>query len=159
MKKSKSLIGRLQRDYEIADKKDKDAKRAKIEKFWSFISALGLSLEEKHDAHEDEMNFTAEKVVEDTGYERAKATISDDGVISAKKVEDEDEIAGVEVIDCRPDGRIYGETLNEFLKALTEVSSRRDLIDLEARFPRQMSDPDVSAFVSWCWDVLETDET
>ena len=66
-------------------------------------------------------------------------------------------VDGVEVILCKKD-QAYSDTLTGFLDELSKISSTNDLISLEAKYPSQMSDPDVSEFVSWCWNELEPKE-
>ncbi|MBP5634590.1 hypothetical protein J6X09_02765 [Candidatus Saccharibacteria bacterium] len=67
-------------------------------------------------------------------------------------------VDGVEVIVCKKDQEDYSDTLTGFLEELSKISSTGDLISLEAKYPSQMSDPDVSEFVNWCWNELEPNE-
>ena len=144
----KTLLERLTRDYERANKKDKVAIGAKIDKFSSLVAALGF----RRDSDKDDM---AERISYDTGYDHAKALIKSDGaVVNVNEVKD-DPISGIEIIDCSTDEQPSVDTLEGFLDRLYHVGSTNDLIDLEAKYSKYTSYPEVVEFMNWAWGELE----
>ncbi len=153
----KTLFEKLKHDYMMAKKQDKAAKKAKIDRFWSFIHSLGLRLESDYDIVQAKKDYMAEQISRDTGYARARAEIKDGGeVVVTDMATDLEEIDGIEIIDCRSDGQSHGEELKDFLDGLTNVSTTMDLIDLEAKYPSYMNYSEVTEFVNWCWDEIES---
>ncbi len=164
-----SLVWKLERQYKAAEKHERPAKKAKFDKFWSFINLFSSRILKEYDDSQSIVESAAEKAAAGTGYAHAEIRFEADGSVVASEVSREEDrktailidevdkvdgtIDGIEVIDCRPDEQSYRESV-AFMSKLMEIGSTDDIIGLEASYPNQTSDPDVQEFLGWCWTEL-----